>query len=164
MNWLDFVIIIVLIVSGISGAKNGLVKSVLGLAGVVVGIVLAGRYYHGLADKLTFIHTIYIAEAVAFAIILVATMIVAGIVASIIHHAVHWAMLGLVDRLGGFIFGAALSAFFVAGVLTLLAKFNIVSMAGTIKGSGLAAFLVKTFPIALGLLPHEFDSVRNFFR
>lgn len=164
MNWLDLVIIIVLIVSGVSGARNGLVKSVLGLAGVVVGIVLAGRFYHGLADKLTFIDTTYIAQAVAFAIILVATMIVAGILASIIQHALHLALLGLFDRLAGFAFGVVLGAFFAAAVLTFFARFNVVNIVPTVKGSAIATALMNGFPIALGLLPHEFDSVRNFFR
>ena len=33
-----------------------------------------------------------------------------------------------------------------------------------ITESGIAAFLVDQFPVVLGLLPSDFDSVREFFR
>ncbi len=164
MNWLDLAIIAFLVILGISGAKKGLIKSVLDLAGIAVGIVLAGRYYQALATKLTFISQANIARGVAFALIIVACMVAAAIVAYILRHMIHAIMLGWADRLGGFAFGVLVAAFIAAAILTLLIKFEIFGLGPTIHRSALARFLLSSLPMALRLLPREFDSVRSFFR
>ena len=55
MNWLDIVLLVILAISVFGGLKNGLIKGVLGLAGIIVGVVLSGIYYVNLAESLTFI-------------------------------------------------------------------------------------------------------------
>ena len=55
MNWLDIVIAIILVIQVIVGLSQGLIKALLGLIGLIVGIVLAGRFYENLGSRLTFI-------------------------------------------------------------------------------------------------------------
>ena len=45
MNWLDIVIIVALAISTFLGLKIGIIKALLSLAGLIVGVILAGRYY-----------------------------------------------------------------------------------------------------------------------
>ena len=48
-------ILAILAVGAFSGLKRGLIKSVLSLAGLIIGVVLAGRLYTQVAELLPFI-------------------------------------------------------------------------------------------------------------
>ncbi len=162
MNWLDIVILILLVVSILTGLKIGLIKAVLSLVGVVVGVVLAGQYSVALAGHLTFISQPSLAKIAAFAIILIVVMIIAAVLASIIKWAVSAVMLGWVNRLGGAVFGLVLGAIFCGALLAMWVKF--LGIAETVEESALAGLLLDGFPMVLTLLPGEFDSVRSFFQ
>ncbi len=162
MNWLDIVVLIILAISTVVGLKAGIIKTVLSVVGVVVGIILAGRYYVALAGSLAFIPQPNLAEIVAFAIILIAVTLVATVIAWLLKWAVSAVMLGWVNRLGGAIFGLVMGAIFCGALLTIWVKFA--GSSGPVRDSALAKMLVDSFPIVLALLPGEFDSVRSFFR
>jgi uncharacterized membrane protein required for colicin V production len=55
MNWLDIVIIVALIIHIFIGLILGLVRTVLFLAGIIVGVILASNFYGQLAGVLTFV-------------------------------------------------------------------------------------------------------------
>ena len=162
MNWLDIVIVVIVIISTFAGLRSGLIKMAVSLAGLIVGVMLAGHYYLLLAGKLTFISQANIAQAVAFAIILIVVLIIAAVIAAILTSIISAVMLGWLNRIGGAVFGFVLGAIFFAALLALWVKFP--SSAATIKGSSLAAVLLHHFPVVLALLPEEFHSVRSFFQ
>lgn len=162
MNWLDIVILVLIVIPTLIGLKVGIIKAVLSLVGVIVGVILAGHYYKPFAGLLTFIPWAGIAEIAAFAIILIGVMVIASVLASLTKLAVSALMLGWVNRLGGAIFGLALGAIFCGALLTLWVNF--VGINETVDGSALAVLLLDGFPIALALLPAEFDSVHSFFQ
>ena len=54
MNWLDIAILVILVITAFTGLRRGLIKSVLSLAGLVIGIFLAGTLYTYVAGFLTF--------------------------------------------------------------------------------------------------------------
>ncbi len=162
MNWLDVIIIVVIIFAAFSGLRSGLIKMVLSLAGLIVGVVLAGRYYVPLSQQLTFIPQTSAAKVVAFAIILIGVMVIASVIAALLKWAASAIMLGWVNRLGGAVFGLVLGALFCAALLAIWVKF--LGITGVVGGSGLATFLLDRFPMVLALLPDEFDTVRSFFQ
>ena len=161
MFWLDIVIIVAIAITTFIGLKIGLIKAVLSLAGLIVGVILAGLYYIPLSEQLTFISQATLAKVVAFAIILIGVMVIAGVLAMVLKWATSLMLLGWVNRVGGAILGLVLGAILCGAVLALWV--NVFGAGETIANSGLAAFLLKQFPIVLGLLPGEFDSVRSFF-
>lgn len=178
MNWVDIIIIIFLAILTILGLKRGLVKSLFPLAGIVLGIFLAGTFQNALADKLTFIDSESAAKIVAFAIVVVAVFLAATIVGSIMHGILRTVLLGWVDRLGGAVFGFALGWFICSAIVVLLARYVALpveipeflhlegiqqSIYSAIKGSTLATAQIDYFPVILGLLPDEFDAVKDFF-
>jgi membrane protein required for colicin V production len=140
---------------------QGFIKVVLSLAGVIVGIVLASNFYQELADILTFISNQSIANIVAFIIILVAVILVATIVAILLRTVIRTMALGWVDRIGGAIFGFLTGAIFISAILAVIVKFF---GEGLITESLLAGIMLDKFPIILGLLPSEFDTIRQFFQ
>ncbi len=162
MNWLDIVVIILLIIPAAAGLKTGLVKIVLVVAGVVVGVVVAGRTSIWLGERMTFISDPGVAKAAAFAFILVAILVLAVVAAAFIKRILSVLLLGWVDKLGGAVLGLIVGAVFWGAILTMWVKF--LGPGATITESALAAFLLDGFPIVLGLLPEEFDSVRAFFQ
>jgi membrane protein required for colicin V production len=162
MNWLDIVIIIVLIVSVFSGLKNGIIKSVLSLAGLIIGVVLAGRYYLPLAEKLSIIPHEGATKIIAFVIILGVVMTIFWIIGELLTKVISAIMLGWVNRLGGAILGVVLGGISCGAALAIWVKF--MGMAGAIADSAIAPVLINYFPVVLSLLPSEFDPVRSFFK
>jgi len=162
MSWLDIVIMVVVAIATFWGLRIGIIKAVLSLAGLIVGVILAGRFYVPLSQQLTFIPQVGIAKIVAFAIILVGIMVIAGVLANLLKWAASIMMLGWVNRLGGAVFGLVLGAIFCSALLAIWVKF--LGVAGVISESILTAVLLHYFPMVLALLPGEFDAVRSFFQ
>jgi membrane protein required for colicin V production len=161
MNWLDIVIIVVAVLLGIVGLRQGIIKTVFGIAGLIGGIVLAGRYYGGLAALLSPSGATW-ANIAAYAIILFATLIVAGVVGSLVAKLVHLVMLGWLDRLVGCVLGIFIGGLLCAAVLAIVGKYYPGAEA-VISQSAVARFLMERFPLLLALLPEEFDFIRDFF-
>jgi membrane protein required for colicin V production len=161
MYWLDIVIIVIAVLFGLCGLWQGAIKALFGFAGLVGGIVLAGHYYEQLAGVLSPSGASW-SGIVAYAIILVATLVVAGVIGWLVSHLVHITILGWVDRLVGFILGAAMGSILCAAMLAIISKYFAGSQT-IISQSAIARFLMEQFPLLLALLPEEFDFVRNLF-
>jgi membrane protein required for colicin V production len=162
MNWLDIVIVVVVIIAALAGLKVGIIKALLTVAGVVVGVILAGRLSPWLGERLTFISSTGAAKVTAFAIILIVVIIIFMVAAIFLNKVLSSMALGWVNRLGGAVLGLFLAGLFCGAVLTMWVKF--LGAGGTIEDSVMAKFLLNGFPIVLGLLPADFDSVRSFLR
>ncbi|MFC2020489.1 CvpA family protein [Chloroflexota bacterium] len=162
MYWLDIVILVIVAVATFTGLRKGIIKAALSLAGLIVGVFLAGQYYGSLAERLTFISQDSIADAAAFAIILLVVMIIAGVLASVLKWITSIVMLGWVNHLGGAAFGFVLGAIFCGALLTLWVNF--LGATGIVRDSSLAIILLDRFPAVLALLPDEFDAIRSFFQ
>jgi len=161
MNWLDIILIVILAISVFGGLRNGLIKGVLGLAGIIVGVVLAGMYYVTLAGSLTFIPHEGAAKLTAFAIIFIVVLVIAGVVGTILSKLASAIMLGWLNRLLGGVLGLVIGGVFCGALLATWARF--LGTGGIVEDSALAGFLLNSFPLVLALLPGEFDSVRQFF-
>ncbi len=162
MNWLNIVLVVVLAVGAFLGLRTGIIKAVLSLAGLIVGVILAGQFYVPLAEQLSFIPQAGVAEVVAFAIILIGVMVIAVVLARLLKWAASVVMLSWVNHLGGAIFGLALGAIFCGALLAIWVKW--LGVGSTITESIVAAILVDKFPLILALLPDEFDAIRSFFQ
>jgi membrane protein required for colicin V production len=145
MNWLDILIIVVLVLLGIAGLRQGMIRTVFGIAGLIGGIVLAGRYYDELAARLFPSGAIW-GNIAAYAIILLATLLVAGVIGWLIAKLVNFAALGWLDRVMGFILGVVIGGLLCAAILAIAVKFY-PGMEATISQSVIARFLVGGFPL-----------------
>ena len=162
MNWLDIVIIVAITVPTVIGLRIGMIKAALSLAGLIVGVIVAGRYYLPLSEQLSFISQESVAEIAAFIIILIGIMIIAAVLARLLKWTASVIMLGWVNHLGGAVFGLVLGAILCGALLAIWVKF--LGVTGAITESNLASILVDFFPLVLALLPDEFDAVRPFFQ
>lgn len=162
MNWLDIIILVVIAVSTLIGLRTGIIKAVLSLAGLIVGIILAGQYYVPLAEQLSFIPYFGAAKIIAFILILVGVMVGANVAASLLKKVTSVMMLGWVNHLGGAVFGLVMGSILCGALLATWLKF--IGVGEAITESSMASILLKSLPIALALLPSEFDTVRSFFQ
>ena len=161
MNWLDIVILVAIAAAAFLGLRMGLIRAVLILAGIIVGVVLAGHFSGPLGERLSFIPSEGVAKGVAFAIILIGVLIIAVVLARLLTWATKVVMLGWVNRLGGAVLGLLLGALFCGALLAMWVHF--VGMAETIAESAIATILLDRLPMVLALLPGEFDGVRSYF-
>ena len=147
----------------VTGSGQGIGREIaLTLAGLIVGIVLAGRYYAPFSQHLTFISQPSLAKVAAFAIIFIGVMLIATLLARLVKWAASTIMLGWVDRLAGGILGFIVGAMFCGAFLAMWVKF--LGMPGAIAQSTIAPILLNQFPRVLALLPEEFGAIRSFFQ
>ena len=181
MNWLDIAIIVVLGILTLLGMKHGLIKSLVPLVGGILGIVLAGRLHHLLAERLGFIESESLAGIIAFILILIAVYVTVFALGLMLRGILNMIFLGWVDRLGGAVFGFAMGWIICSVVVVLLARYVALpaeipemaelrgleairlSVTTAINESKLAAVQIDFFPIILGFLPERLAVVRDFF-
>ena len=128
MSYFDYIIVAVLLVGFILGFKDGLVRKIIGLLGIIVGLVLAFYYSEKAAVYLAplFNNELYLAQIVAGLLIFILTIFVASVIKRIVHP------LDKVNRflnqfLGG-ITGAIQILFFLSVFLLFLDIFNVPSV------------------------------------
>jgi membrane protein required for colicin V production len=160
MNWLDIVIAIVLVVSIIMGIKTGLIKVVLYMAGLILGIFLAGQFYQSFGDIMTFLPDTA-ASILAYIVILVVVLVVAIILGAVLSKIISGIALGWLNRLGGAIIGLVTGGLFIGAILAIWAKYA--GGTGLIYESALAGILLDWIPAVFAFLPDEFDMIRAFF-
>ena len=160
MHWLDIILLVGLVVPTFIGLKQGLIKAVLSLVGIIVGVILASNFYDTLANAMGFIQNKDIANIIAFVLILAVVIIIATLLARLLKSIVKLVMLGWVNNLGGAIFGFIMGAIVMGAILATWVKFFGSDM---LAESFIAGVLLDRFPLVLSLLPEEFDMVRDFF-
>jgi membrane protein required for colicin V production len=161
MNWLDAILITFGLIALLGGLRTGIIRSIIPLAGLIIGLFLALRYYLPFGELMSFLPQPTVAKWVAFAIILIAVLLIAGGLTRLLSWGVSSLMLGWLDHLLGAIWGLLFGAVIYAALLAIWVKFF--GETAVIAGSPIATFLLDHFPSVLGLLPDEFEVVRDFF-
>jgi membrane protein required for colicin V production len=125
MNWVDWVIIIVMALATIGGIKQGLLRSVCSLGGLIFGLLIAAWSYGRVARVIMpFVRIEEVADAFGFLLIAIVIMVIAGLVGHIISKTAHEIGLGCLDRLAGLVFGFVQGAVMVTiFILVVLAFF-----------------------------------------
>ena len=159
MNWLDILIVVILAVSAIIGLRRGLIEMILGVAGVILGVFLAGQYYETVGSWFNFDNT-NLANVLAFILILLVVLLIFYLAAKFITKLADIALLGWINRIGGALLGTLIAAIAIAAVLAILVKYQSWSV---INDSLLSRFFLENFPLVLDLLPSSFQSVKDWF-
>ena len=116
MNWLDYALLALIVVTAITGIFKGFVKQVIGLAAVIAGLALAVLYYTQAAALFGgFVKDRTLANFLGFLFIFVLVLVAGGLLG----HLLTKAMVGplaFVNRLFGAVFGV-ITAVLVGGIL-----------------------------------------------
>ncbi len=124
MNPLDWIIALTLVISTVTAFIKGFIRSLLALAGLFAGILLAAMYEARVAAFLVrWITPFAMAKLSAFVLILVVVYAFAMLMGSMLRGAFAAAGLGFFDRIAGAAFGFLRAALFLAAMLLPLAPY-----------------------------------------
>ena len=126
MGLLDIIVTIILVAGLITGIKDGLVKRVLGLGGLIAGIIIGKRIYLSVAAKLTPLlgTSEKTTQIIAFALILIIVPLIFSLIAWLIGNLLKTAGLGWVNRLLGGIIGIITNALIVGLIFIGIESFD----------------------------------------
>lgn len=130
ITWFDIIIIAVVIILGIKGIINGLIKEVFGLIGIIGGVIIASRnanlvgdlislYIYQLSDSAEFFFGFLLALLVFWFICLM--------LGNLLSKMLKMSGLGFVDRLLGFFVGAAKIFLVLAILAAIVSKISILN-------------------------------------
>ena len=122
MNWLDAIIVVILILSLVTGFINGLVKEVASLAALILGIWGAIRFSTFTAEKLYdyFDMTGHYVGIIAFLITFGIIVVIIHFIGILADKVVNAASLGFINRILGIVFGLLKSMLIMSVVFVVL--------------------------------------------
>jgi membrane protein required for colicin V production len=124
LNFIDYIIIIFFVIGFILGYKDGLIRKLIGLAGILIGIFLAVKFSDAFGKVLTpfFNNEEYLASIIGGFIIFIATVILASIIKRLVHP--HDKVNQFVNQISGGIIGSIQILIFLSVLLLVLGVFN----------------------------------------
>jgi membrane protein required for colicin V production len=124
-TWIDWSIVIIMVIAVIGGLSQGFFRSVCSLGGLLLGLIIAAWNYGHVAALLVHIVRIRaVADAIAFLLIALLVMMVIGILGAFLAKAFRMLGLGWLDGIAGAIFGFIQGVFLVTlGILVIVAFF-----------------------------------------
>ena len=126
MNWLDFVLIAILIIAVLFGVRVGLMRTAFNAVGVYIGWLLAGQYSDDIGNIFTESLSIdTLVTVISYGIIILVALATSNFVAKITRPLLTGFTLGLssmVDRLGGLALGLLMGIAIVGAVIIGLSR------------------------------------------
>jgi len=164
MNELDYVLLIGGALFTLLGIYWGLIRQVLSLAGLVVGVIVAGRYGPDVAAWLSsFIGDPTVAGAIGFLALLFLVSSLASLAASALRLFAGLLFLGWLDHLLGGILGLVQGVLAGAVLLLAMVAYPLPLWSDAVNGSQLAEGLLRVSGLLTPLLPTFFEDVLRRF-
>ncbi len=121
MNWLDIIIILVLLGGIASGYKNGFIGELASLAGLILGIWGAIKFSWWTSDLLEGLGlTFNLMPVVSFIVTFLIIAIIMQLVAGLVNHLVESLALGWINKIAGIVAGVVKAAVFASVILLVI--------------------------------------------
>ena len=124
MNWIDYCIIGIILLSTLISLVRGFVKEAISLAVWFAAFFISSQFYADLAVYLDNFSDLMIRNGVAIAILFVATLILGGLLNYLIGQMVQYTGLSGTDRALGAVFGLLRGALVVSALLFFMDAFT----------------------------------------
>ncbi|MCR8678532.1 MULTISPECIES: CvpA family protein [Campylobacter] len=163
ITWFDIIVIAVVVILGIKGVINGLIKEVFGLIGIIGGVIVASRnaslvgeqislYLYELSDSAEFFF--------GFLLTLLIFWFICLLLGNLLSKMLKMSGLGFVDRLLGFFVGAAKIFLVLAILVAIVSRISVLNqkISPYFKDS-------KVYPVLLAagefIMAMDISSVQN---
>jgi membrane protein required for colicin V production len=123
MNWVDYLILVIIVISTLISLLRGFLREVVSLITWVVGFWVALRFARHLGDAFTIIHNPSVRVVVGFAILFVVILIIGAAINFLIGKIMEKTGAGAADRVLGLLFGM-LRGIVIVAVLVIMAGFT----------------------------------------
>lgn len=139
MNPFDMVIIVILGYCMIRGIFRGLIKEVFSAVGVLAGFYIAYEYHDTLSLMLSewITKTVYL-HMISFVILFCLVFLMITVVGMLLRFIINMALLGVLDRIFGGVFGALKAILIISLVYILMVTFLPPKGVSVVRGSKLA--------------------------
>jgi len=154
-NWLDIVIVLILCITFFMGLIKGFVRQVLGIIFVIVGIILAVKYYSFISQFL--FHLIShraISNFIGFLLIFIVVLLIGGALTSLVSKLVKHNLESL-DRVLGAVLGLAKGIIICVVLVFALLVFS--EGKGSLKESRLATYFISISRAMTYLIPQDLE-------
>lgn len=161
MNYIDYLIIGLFIIGFILGFKDGFIRKLIGLAGIIVGIFLAVKF-SDTAGKLLlpiFNDEPYLAGVIGSLLLFILTVIAASIIKRLVHP--HDKVNKMLNQILGGTAGSIQVVFFLSLIFLLLSVFNFPDEK-TSSGSVFYKPVYSVVPGTIGFLIGGKDLVKEY--
>ena len=123
MNWVDYLILVIIIISTLISLLRGFLREIVSLVTWVVGFWVALRFARQLGDVFSVIHNPSVRVVIGFAILFVVILIIGAAINFLIGKIMEKTGAGAADRVLGMLFGMVRGVVIVA-VLVIMAGFT----------------------------------------
>ncbi len=160
MNWLDILLVIILLFSTVSAARKGFSREVIGIAAALVGLV-CGIWLYGIAGAwlLPYVSSPQVANFIGFFIVFVGCLIAGAILSAIIRRFVKTVGLSWFDRLLGAVFGVIRGTLLSLALITAMVAFAPAvaqdSAPTAVAQSRIAPYIVAASDFLVAIAPRE---------
>jgi len=151
-SWLDILLLVIIAITVIFGAIKGFLRQIIGLLAVIIGLILAVRYYSYLAEVITFVRNEVMAQLLGFFLIFIVVLGIGWVMNILLAKAVRGPFKSLNHFLGaffGFTKGLLICGVIVFGLLVFPVNTRI------LEESRLTPYCIKIAETAYDLIPKE---------
>ena len=120
MHYLDVIILVIILASGVEGGIHGFVYELCSLIGILAGLFLGWRFFPVIAEYLKFLSVPdWILNVTSFLLILIVVSAILRMLGGVLRRTLHKVFLGWLDHAVGVVFGLA-RGFVLVLLITLL--------------------------------------------
>jgi membrane protein required for colicin V production len=163
LNWLDFVLLAILLASAIMSARKGFSREIVGLAAALFAFVLS-MWFYGLAGSYIAPYTgsLRLANLIGFLLVVFAVLLCGAIFGWLVNRFLRTVGLSFFDRLLGAAFGLARGALVAMAILTAFIAFGSYAESNTepaaVVNSQIAPYILHASRWFVAIAPMELNS------
>jgi membrane protein required for colicin V production len=167
VNWLDYLLIAILLFSVIMSARKGFSREIIGLAAALFALVL-GMWFYGLAGSflIPYVSSERVANLIGFLLVVLGVLLCGGLFGWIVNRFLHTIGLSFFDRLLGAAFGLVRGLLITIALITAFMAFgpqlDSKTVSSAVVHSRIAPYVLDASHLFVAIAPMELKS--NFRR
>ena len=156
MNWIDWLLIVFLLISIANGFQEGMVRIGIGFIALVAGFILAS-WFGGMAagSLLPFIHSKPVASILGYFLVFCGVLVLGSLIAALIVRMLKLIGLTWMDRLLGGVFGVVRGFAIVAVVAMVVTALSPKWLPEAMNRSTLAPYVLRASKVLTALTPFD---------